>query len=235
MPKTTYILAVMLCALCCYGQQITFHKNVNYRAGSLLQNFDEASGYLSLESVKGTILQVDIFNNDFSEVINVNNKKADIDLNILPSGDFVIQAKLDEKWIVMYLQKSGDDDGAATTDAQHMIVDIEPETINLSEKAEERKISAYYWVVLENKSRFGSNKSMRLERKDQVQEIITKKQRDVKSGIGKNNILSIYEIYNKSQFMDKQMRNPIYYKSESSELFNVVPVYCSVDTDDLDD
>lgn len=234
MPKTTYILAVMLYAFVSYGQDITFHKNVNYRASSLLQSFDKERSRLSLECATGQILQVDIFNNDFSESIDVNNKKTDIDLNSLPSGDFVIQAKLEDKWIVMYLEKSGNQQNSSA-ESQNAIVDLEPEIIKANDKGIAKKPSSYYWVVLENKSRFGSNKSMRLERKDAVDKIISKKQKEVKSGIGKNNVLHIYEIYNKSKFMTKQIRNPVYYKSESSELFNVVPVYCSLDSDDIDD
>lgn len=239
MPKKTYILAMILCTLFCYGQDITFHKNVNYRANSLHQNYDEENNRLSLECEDGQILQVDIFNNDFSESINVNNKNINIDLNALPSGDFVIQAKLEDKWIVMYLEKSGNQH---VSNLQNSVVDTEPmnvehstETIEKKNlKANESKTASYYWVVIENKSKFGSNKSMRLENKNTVSKIISKKKQAIKTGFGKNNVLHIYAIYNKSKFMTKQMRNPVYYKSESSELFDVDPIYCSIDTDEVD-
>jgi hypothetical protein len=72
---------------------------------------------------------------------------------------------------------------------------------------------------------------MRLEYKDDIAKLISKHKLELKSNVGKNNKLIIYEVYNTSKFMPKQLRNPIYYKTEASTFFNVVPIYVSRDED----
>jgi len=96
---------------------------------------------------------------------------------------------------------------------------------NLIEKKEN---PLYYWVVSESNSNFGSTKSMKLEYKEDVAKLISKNKLELKSDIGKDNKLHIYSIYDKSKFMNKQFRNPEYYKSaENSKFFNSEPYYTS--------
>ena len=230
MPKTTYILAFMLFAMLGYGQQITFQENVNYRASALEQSLNDAGDALLLESQNGKILHVEIFNYNFTESIDINSNKAKIDLKTLPAGNFVIQARLETKWIIMSLQKYEDANKPTT------LVSIKKENnIDLKKSIQKNIVeemqmaeSPYYWVVSESNANFGSNKSMRLEYREDVPELVSKIELELKSKVGKNNKLLVYEVYNKSQFMTKQLRNPLYYTSEESEYFNVVPIYALV-------
>lgn len=253
MPKTAYILAVMLYSILSYGQEITFHKNVNYRASTLLQHLNKDRDSLILESKVEKILKIDIFNNDFSKSIDVYSNKTTIDLNNLPAGDYVIQANINKHWIIMYLEKNEDSKTISSNqmeknellktnfiiqtnkDAKIATLDRKEKILNKSDiksnfktsKVIKKDNSSYYWVVSESNSNFGSNKSMRLEYKEDVDRLIAKTKIELKSDVGKNNKLLVYEIYNRSQFMTKQLRNPVYYKSEDSEFFNVVPIYAS--------
>ncbi|MBR9846467.1 MAG: hypothetical protein GYB35_10380 [Algicola sp.] len=71
---------------------------------------------------------------------------------------------------------------------------------------------------------------MRLEYKDDIYKLISKNKLELKSNIGKANKLIIYEVYNKSEFMDKQFRNPAYYTTEeASKFLNTDPLYVSSD------
>ena len=278
MTKNTYILAFLLCSILSYGQQVTFHENTNYRANVLHQSLDEDGKHLILESKTVQITKVDIFNNDFSEIIDVYSNNAKIDINVLPLGNFVIQARIGQKRIIMYLEKSNDVKIAASNQkeveknknnlpSQHtsnkisgeknedvkvassgqkaeniankgvktstignvVITDNEKHANVLSEsnKIKKKNNSAFYWVVSESNSGFGSSKSMRLEYKEDVAKLISKVKLELKSSVGKNNMLLVYELYNRSKFLTKQLRNPGYYQSETSELFNVVPIYTS--------
>ncbi|WP_456439616.1 hypothetical protein [Psychroserpens sp.] len=278
MTKNTYILAFLLCSILSYGQQVTFHENTNYRANVLHQSLDEDGKHLLLESKTEQITKVDIFNNDFSEIIDVYSNNTKIDINILPLGNFVIQARIGQKRIIMYLEKSNDVKIAASnqkevelninnlpsqqisnkiskeknedvkiassdqkventvnkgvkpsTIGNVVIADNEKHAYVVSEsnKITKKNNSSFYWVVSESNSGFGSSKSMRLEYKEDVAKLISKVKLELKSNVGKNNILLVYEVYNRSKFMTKQLRNSVYYKTEKSNFFNVVPIYAS--------
>ncbi|WCO02177.1 hypothetical protein [Psychroserpens ponticola] len=256
MTKNTYIVAALLYTLFSYGQQITFHKNVNYKASTLHQSLNKKRDSLILESKNQQIHIIDIFNKNFSKSIVINSNKAKVDLKFLPIGNFVIQAKIDKKWIIMYLEKSEaikitasdqkeqnidykvsdfkdietkDKSDGITTSVQN-VHDLEEKGLasNITpENTKTNNSSHYYWVVSESNSGFGSSKSMRLEYKDDIAKLISKNKLELKSNVGKNNKLIIYEIYNTSKFMPKQLRNPVYYKTDKSNFFNVIPIYAS--------
>lgn len=242
MPKTAYILAfTMLCSILGYSQQITFYENVNYRANTLLQSLNKSEDSLLLESKTAQILKVDIFNDDFSESIEVFSNSTKINLKTLPIGSFVIQAKVDKQWIIMYLEKTEEDKITSTHNHEDIKITsthkstkaIDNTVITSSSQSKSNKItkkenSLYYWVIIESNSSFGSSKSMRLEYKDGVERLISKNKLELKSNVGKNNTLIIYEVYNKSKFMDNQFRNPTFYKSEdASKFLNIKPLYAS--------
>ena len=260
MTKYTYLVAAMLYSILSYGQQITFYKNINYRASLLEQNLNEGRDSLVLKSTGDPIQKVEIFNKNFSKSYDVANHKTKIDLKTLPLGSFVIQARMGEKWIVMSIKKneepkialSGKKEANKEKDIDYNSVAFEHKSHNISsidQKAKEidykginppnlkpddnlkKKSSIYCWVVSESNSSFGSNKSMRLEYKEDIAKLISKNKLELKSSVGKNNKLLIYEIYNTTKFMPNQLKNPVYYKSEKSEFFNVVPVYASIDED----
>ena len=234
MPKITYILAaLLLCVPISYGQDITFHENVNYRANVLDQRLDDDNNTLFLESKEHVIAQVDIFNDTFSETIDVNSNSTSIDLNELPAGNFVIQAKVDKKFIIMYLEKTGSTTLASGDIAEKHHDSSPPEVLN-SIKNIEKSDAIYYWVVYESNSNFGSSSKMSLEYKDALFKLISKHKLELKSNVAKANKLVIYEVFNKSEFMDQQFRNPKFYKTEgASKFLNSKPLYVS--SDDIED
>ncbi len=242
MPKKTYILAAMLFSIFSYGQQITFHKNVNYRANSLQQDLNKETHMLLLESSIDSISKVEIFNDNYSENITVNSNQTKIDLKTLPYGNFVIQAKVKNQWIVMYLEKTeaieltNSDKKQKQKTSEVIASQQKLKTINNKQQIFIPKVNTidrpkkpmYYWVVYESNSSFGSSKSMRLEHKDAVTRLISKNKLELKSNIGKYNTLIVYEVYNKSEFMNKQFRNPTYYKTaDASKFLNTKPLYAS--------
>lgn len=216
------ILILIISTLLVYGQEITFQKNVNFRANVLTQSLTKEGDSLLLETKNKEIRQVAIFNEDFSESIDVYSNKTKIDLKTLPIGNFIIQAELDKKLIIMYLKKNED---LKISSLNQMAKDITPK--HEANKIEKKKKNLYYWVVHESNTGFSSYKSMRLESKDEISKLIEKNKLERKSEVGKNNKLLVYELYNKSKFMSKQIRNREYYTSRKSEFFNVVPIYTS--------
>lgn len=248
MPKITYILALtMLYSILSYGQEITFHKNVNYRANTLEQSLNKDGNILFLESKTEQIKKVEIFNEDYSESIAVNDNETTIDLKTLPNGNFVIQAKVENQWIIMYLEKNEDTKIASSIEmnknedatimssfqkekiTKDRVLPTIPNTPKI-DKLKTHDNPIFYWVVHESNSSFGSSKTMRLEYKEDVDKLIIKNKLELKSSVGKKNKLIIYEVYDKSAFMNKQFRNPTYYKSaEASKFLNAEPLYASSD------
>ena len=189
-----------------YGQETTFLENDNYDARELKQIFNKEADSLILKS-ETIIRQVDIFNDDFMKSFLVNDYVSKIDLSILPLGEFIVQARLRQKRIIMYIFRSG-------------VLKEKPLTLT-------RKKASHYWVVYEINSRSGSNKKMSLEKEDVVSRLISKHKLEVNTAVAKNNRLTIYEVYNPSKFMREQLRKPTYFKSSNSTIFNVVPYYSS--------
>ncbi|MBC2846441.1 hypothetical protein [Winogradskyella flava] len=232
MNKRLTIIIFTISSFFIYGQKTTFEKNVNYKARALTQVFNENDNSLTLKS-EDTISRVDIFNDDYSNSIEVNNIETKIDLNELPIGEFIVQAKLGKKHIIMYLTKS--ETNLLQPPNIEIILNEDTEDIkkkpddSLLKKAEEKseKITAGYWIVYERYARSGSSKSMRLESKEVVAEMISKNQLELSTEIGKNNKLIVYEVYDTSKFMREQIKNRQYFKSSDSKIFNIEPYYSS--------
>ena len=228
MIKQFYILLFSLLTVFSYGQSIMFQPNTNHKARKLLQTLNKTGDSLILESNK-TIRQVDIFNKDFLKTIEIDSTKAKIDLNMLPKGNFIVKARLGRKRIVMYLKKSDDNKKLAEVAAREIKV---KDNSDRSERQPLYQIkdnnNTLYWVVYESNTGFGSHKSMSLEYLDDIHDLIKKIKLELKSDIGKNNTLLVYEIYDRSKFMDKQLKNKKYYKSKKSKFFNVQPIYSSL-------
>lgn len=228
MSRISYILAILLCTIFSNGQQITFEPNINPDARELKQILTKNKDSLILES-KQNIRQVDIFNENYFKSLIVDSTITTIDFNKLPLGNFIIKARLGKKRIVMYLKKQNENN----SEAKHTTLEIKKELETSSSVNKEETINQstpLYWVVHESNSSFGSHKSMSLEYKDTVNRLISKNKLELKSEISKNNKLLIFEVYNKSKFMTKQLRNHHYYKSKKSKVFNVVPIYKSANT-----
>ncbi len=226
MNRRLYIslIILMMSSFLVYGQDIMFQKNVNHSARELTQRLNDNRDSLVLKTKINKIQQVDIFNDDFSEHIEVNDYATKIDLSTLPYGDFIVQAKIDNKFIIMFLKKKNND--AFTSKNLNDFYNNTYAAKRSSNYKEKGKRTVYYWVVSESNSNFGATKSMKLEYKEEVVKLISKHQLELKSEVGKDNKLYVYAIYDKNKFMKKQFRNPDYYKTaESSETFNVEPFY----------
>lgn len=222
MKKHIIIIVFALYNVLSFGQQITFQKNVNTKANVLFQKLNKDRDSLILESKAGLISKVDIFSENYSKQIDINAKKIKIDLKNLPFENFIVQAKVDQKWIVMYLEKNELNTISANDTNQISSSGF----INKENLVKDEPI--FCWVVSERNSNFGSSKIMKLEYKKKVGKLISKNKLELKSNEGKDNTLLIYLVYNKSEFMTKQLRNPNYYKSvEESKLFNTNPYYTS--------
>ncbi len=229
MPKRLTILFFIISSLFIYGQKTTFQKNINYKARILNQNFNEKNDTLTLSSDK-IIRQVDIFNDDYMKSIDVDGNEAKIDLSSLPLGEFIVQARIGKKRIIMYAMRGASDNKVNTTpetltDEKAVVVTTENSTEKLNKNAGSAR--AAYWVVYERNSRLGSHKSMRLEDKDVVSQLISRNKLELSTEIGKNNKLIIYEVYNTSKFMRNQLKNSDYFNSSESKIFNVTPYYSS--------
>ncbi|MDN3493832.1 hypothetical protein [Winogradskyella bathintestinalis] len=252
MIKQYSILLFTIFAIFSYGQDVTFEKNHNRAASGLEQNINKKGDSLIFKSDK-VIRQVDIFNNDYMKSIPVNNYESKIEVGNLPVGEYIVQARLGRKRIIMYLVKNGpivpdpeildininDDSAVAQTDNSVETSNDSSALVSeniTSEELDSEKIS--YWVVYEKNTSSGSYKSMSLENINEVSRMISKNKLELNTEIAKNNTLIVYEVYNSSKFMRKQLRKPTYFKSsDNSKIFNGKPYYASAnvnfDTDEL--
>lgn len=229
MNKKLTIFIFMIFSLFIYGQKTTFQKNINYKAKALQQNFNEKNDSLTLSSDK-IISRVDIFNDDFMRSIDVNGNEAKIDLSTLPLGEYIVQARLGKKRIIMYAVRSASNNQEPKI--SESIIN-EKATVAIIENPVEKSndnagsVRTSYWVVYERNSRSGSHKSMRLEDHNIVSKLISRNKLELSTDIGKNNKLIIYEVYDTSKFMSNQLKNPKYFNSTESNIFNVTPYYSS--------
>lgn len=234
MKKHFCVLIFTFFTVFIYGQRVTFQKNINNRAKALEQSLNKTGDSLILRSEK-TISQVDIFNEDYMKSININSNEAKIDLNTLPEGRFIVKARLGKKRIVMYLKIHESIKNIKNTDLATLketdIASVEIEAEKLSDSIATRQKNSdktvSYWVVYESNSGSGSYRTMSLERKDEVENLISKNKLELGTKIGKNNKLVVYEVFNTSKFMRKQLRNPKYFSSSNSKVFNPEPYYAS--------
>jgi len=239
MIKKYFLLVFILTALFSFGQEITFQKNVSPTASKLLvvQKLNKSGDSLILQSDSEKIKRVDILNEDYLETIEIDSIKGEIGLKKVPNGNYVIQARIEGHWIVMYMEKrSWVSTGLNLSDVK---VDTKFKNATLRAKAlrentsptQENSIKNHleedtmYWVVYESNSQFSSVKTMGLKYADEIHDLISKIKLEVKSEIGKNNRLSVYEVYDQSEFMTKQLRNRKYYKKRESEFFNATPLF----------
>ena len=225
MNKSFPSLILLISSFLMQGQQITFQKNINFQARELEQSLNKNRDSLYLESDK-IIYQVDIFNDNYSKSISVNDNKSVIDLDTLPAGKFIIQARLKRKWIVMYLVKNE----ATKISEKSIIVAEASKDQNSDNNTSVKKLTKKrtgFWVVHESITGSGSTKSMGFKNKEEVSRLIAKNKAELNTAIAMNNKLVVYEVYNTSQFMRNQFKNPSYFKSSESKAFNVVPYYSS--------
>ncbi|MDH7911150.1 hypothetical protein [Winogradskyella sp. SYSU M77433] len=242
MIKKCTVIVVMLITIFSYGQnnatdkitvrdtsgyELTFQKNVSYAARKLkfIQELKTTGDSLILETENQPIRQIDILNDDYLETIDVYDTSGKVGLGNLPIGNYVVQAKIDRHWVVMYLEKK-----EAVLENKIIDVSDEIERITISKESSEETLfnkDMMYWVVYESNSQFSSGKTMGLKSVEEIEKMISKIELELKTEDGKNNKLFVYEVYDKSKFVRKQLRNRKYYQSKKSKHFNVSPLYSS--------
>ncbi len=85
----------------------------------------------------------------------------------------------------------------------------------------------FYWIVSDINKGQSSSKLMRIGEKAEVEKMIEQNRIDRKSKAGKNNKLTIWEVYDTSKFMRFIRLNPNYANAQKADCFNVVPIYKS--------
>ncbi|WP_179354427.1 hypothetical protein [Winogradskyella vidalii] len=249
MIKIICTLLVLLSAINTYGQDIFLLKNTNPKAKELLHRLNSTKDSLILES-KTKIIQVDIFNEDYDKIITVDGYNAQISLGDIPEGKLVIEAKLADKVIVMGLLRLTRDNGVANTATASQNIEVIEgngmmldESLNVikrkphnsiaflltgakskTESSDSEKLK-FFWVVIKVNNEIGSSKTMRLVNEKTVERMILKHKQELNSASGKLNELTVWEVYNTSKFMERQVLNPDFFYSLSSDLFNTTPYY----------
>ncbi|WP_179352606.1 hypothetical protein [Winogradskyella vidalii] len=239
MIKKYNLLILMFVTLFSYGQGITFQKNTNTAAKkfNFIQKLNESGDSLILATDYKKIKQVDILNMDYLETIEINNSNAKIDLKHLSIGNYVVQAKIGRHWIVMYLEKrdlKAEGIKSVAVNVESDVNKIVPknaiDSVSLAkDKSNQLHFNEHkmYWVVYESNAQFSSQRTMSLKFPNEIYDLIDQIELEMKSKVAKDNILYVYEVFDKSEFMREQLKNKNYHKRKSSEYFNVEPVYSS--------
>jgi hypothetical protein len=222
-------------AIYSYGQKATLIENVNYRAKELKQTLSKNGDSLILQGER-EIYKVEIYNSDFDKEISVNDSRVEIPLRDLPVGRYVVDATLIDKHIIMTLFKNEDTEEIYEPTQQsddlgakkrQPFIDRHAQLLSKPSIQISPNLEKYYWVMHKVNNGSASQKKMRLENKDVVDKIILKHDLELKTLKGKHNTLTIWEIYDRKAFIKKQISNPSYINSLSSEFFNVLPYYTS--------
>ncbi|WP_179020919.1 hypothetical protein [Winogradskyella forsetii] len=231
MIKNVCLLLFIIFSIFSFGQVVVFQKNDNSEARELEHSLNKNEDSLILKSEK-IIRQVDIFNDDYMHTVMVNSHVSKIDVSNLPIGEFIIQARLGRKRIIMYLVNN--EPIEPTVEAPKIVVatskvkDSDHSSILGTKKStKETDTMSLYWVVYEQNTTSGTYKSMSMEDEEEVSRLISMNRLELSTEIAKNNTLLVYEVYNTSKFMRKQLRNSTYFKSSESNVFNVIPYYTS--------
>jgi hypothetical protein len=247
MIKKTCTLLLLFSVAISFGQSIILQKNTNPKAQELKHNLNKTRDSLMMAS-DNTIFKVEIFNEDFEKVIIVEGLESHIPLTNLPSGKFVVEVQLSDKIIVMHLVRPDyciDMSNSNKTSGEKPIADAKHLSLagtknkNLSQHSIEFLLSGrkpkqtshknqnFYWTLVKVNTGNTSSKTMRLANQKTVDKIISKHNLEIKTSIGERNELIIWEVYNRTKFMQYQIANPDYINSSVSDLFNVSPYYTS--------
>lgn len=251
MIKTICTLLVLLSTISSYGQDIFLLKNTNPKAKELKHRLNSAKDSLIL-GCDTKIIQIDIFNEDYEKIVAIDGYDAQISLEDIPEGKLIVEAKLADKVIVMGLLRLAYDNDIANTSSSLENKDVVEghgmmldESLNVIKKkpnksiaflltrvktkTESSKKTKFYWVVTKVNNEIGSSKTMRLVDKESVDRMILKHKQELNSVSGKLNELTVWEVYDTSKFMERQVLNPDFFYSLSSELFNTTPYYSTHD------
>lgn len=243
MTRLLTALPILLFATCMYGQKSILLKNINYRASELYHSLNESGDTLILRGER-TIDKVEIFNNNFQKAYIVNSLDTKIPLDNIPTGRFVTEVKVKDKLIIITLLRHD------ALEEEQEITEVETNEQNsifgqstYENKSEGKSIPEYkieetpskpitkpvkfYWIVKHINKGHSSSKKMRIGDKEIVDQMIAQHMIDLKSKAGKNNQLTIWEVYDTSKFLRFKRQNPDYATVEKAESFNTDPFYKS--------
>ena len=85
----------------------------------------------------------------------------------------------------------------------------------------------FYWVISQTNNKIGSSKTMKLADQKSVDRMILKHKVELDSDCGKLNELTIWEVYNTREFMEKQVSNPDFVYTSTTDSFNRTPYYAT--------
>lgn len=241
----TRLLTILLLFLApfVYGQRSTLLKNINYRASELYHSLNESGDTLILRGER-TIDKVEIFNNSFQKAYIVNSLDTKIPLDDIPTGRFVTEVKVKDKLIIITLLRHDD------LEEEQEITTVETNEQNnifgqstYENKSEGKSIPEYkieetpnkpipkpvkfYWIVKHINKGHSSSKKMRIGDKEVVDQMIAQHKIDLKSKAGKYNKLTIWEVYDTSEFLRFKSQHPDYATVKEADCFNTDPFYKS--------
>lgn len=247
MFKNVATLLILFSSVIIYGQNFTLLKNYNPKTKELKHSLNKTRDSLIMACDK-TILKVEIFNKDYEKIVVIDDFNAQISLQDIPVGRFVVEAKLVDKIVIMnlikhdYLEENSNSTMSLNTktiaEGRGMMLDENQNAIKSSpnssiefiltrgkRKTNTHKKQKFYWIVNEVNNNIGSRKIMKLVDKESVDRMIKNNKLENNSVTGRLNELTVWEVYNTSKFMRNQMSNPNFIYSSTSDLFNVVPYY----------
>ncbi|MBU2929212.1 hypothetical protein [Winogradskyella psychrotolerans] len=247
MIKNISTLLVLLLTTINYGQNITLLQNNNPKAKELIHGLNTTMDSLVLEC-NSKIEKVEIFNSDYDQTVVVEAHKTQIPLKHMPVGNFVVETKLAEKIIILDLIKHDDSYNVSHSQSEKiaegkgMMLDEELNVIKSAPKKSiaflltrgntnnhSNKNQKYFWTIAQINNDSGSSKTMRLVDQKSVELMILRHKMELNSDPGKFNTLTVWEVYNKSEFMDNQVSNPDFVYSLATDLFNPTPYYSTSD------
>ncbi|WP_458627689.1 hypothetical protein [Winogradskyella sp. PC D3.3] len=247
MIKNISTFLVLLSTSISFSQNVILFQNTNPNAKELKHHLNVTKDSLLLEC-ESKIKKVEIFNEDFEQIIIVDAHNIQISLKDIPKGNFNIETKLDQKIIVLELVIQNTINDISSTNLYHnkesiiegkgMMLDEELKVIKSSPnksiefiltggktKSHHNKNQNYFWTETQINNESGSSKTMRLVDQKSAEKMIRRHQLEINSNPGKFNKLTIWEVYNKESFMENQVSNPDFIYSSQTDSFNPNPYY----------
>lgn len=252
MIKNISILLVLLLTSISFGQNTFLLQNTNPKAKELKHSLNSTKDSLML-GCDSKILKVEIFNENYEQIIVVDANTILISLKDIPNGKFIIETRLDKKIIAIDLIKHSDYNDTSTSsmhqnmeqiiEGKGMMLDEELQVIKSSPKKSIEfiltrgkaknhsvKNQKYFWTEAQIINESGSSKTMRLADKKLVDKMIHRHKLEINSNSGKLNKLTVWEVYNKGEFMENQVSNPEFVYSSSTDLYNHTPYYSTTNS-----
>lgn len=252
MIKTISTLLILFSTIFSHSQNITLVKNTNPKAKELKHNLNTAKDSLIL-SCENKIFKVEIFNEDYENIIIVDAHNIQISLKEIPVGKFVIETKLLDKIIVTDLIVYDNFEDRLTSglsskveevaEGKGMMLDEEQNIIKSSPKKslafiltrennnkENSSNQKFFWTETHINNKSGSSKTKKLVDQKSAERMILKHKHELNSETGKLNELTVWEVYNTRKFMQKLVSNPDFVYTSTTDLFNKTPYYVAVNS-----